>query len=145
MIIKNHSNTHKYGQNYHWTYASIYRTRHRTTHVKWKFFHCWPNVRVDNALSNPLRNNGDSKVLGILLSDFVSRGSEHSLWRHHGHENKQFKSAQCQHKASAVSGRHICTVWHSAGISGKCRDIGIDFSGIAARALIQYKDVILQV
>ena len=90
------------------------------------------NVSVDNVLSNPHRNNGVSKVLGILLSDFVSRGSEHSLWRHHGHENNQLKSAQCQHKASAVSGRHICTVRHSAGISGKCRDIGIDFSGIAA-------------
>ena len=63
---------------------------------------------------------------------FVSRGSEHSLWRHHGHENNQLKSAQCQRKASAVSGRHICTVWHSAGILGKCCDIGIDFSGIAA-------------
>ena len=80
------------------------------------------NVSVDNVLSNPHRNNGVSKVLGILLSDFVSRGPEHSLWRH-----------QCQRKASAVSGRHICTVWHSAGISGKCRDIGIDISGIAVR------------
>ena len=88
------------------------------------------NVSVDNVLSNPHRNNGVSKVLGILLSDFVSRGSEHSLWRHHGHENKQLKSAQCQRKASAISGGHICTVWHSAGISGKCGDIGIDFSGI---------------
>ena len=90
------------------------------------------NVSVDNVLSNPHRNNGVSKVLSILLSDFLSRGSEHSLWRHHGLENKQLKSAQCQRKASAVSGSHICTVWHSAGISGKCRDIGIDFSGIAA-------------
>ena len=62
----------------------------------------------------------------------VSRGSEHSLWRHHGHENKQLKSAQCQRKVSAVSGRHIWTVWHLAGISGKCRDISIDFSGISA-------------
>ena len=49
-------------------------------------------------------NNGVSKVLGILLSDFVSRGSEHSVWRHQGHENKQLKSAQCQRKANAVSG-----------------------------------------
>ena len=88
------------------------------------------NVSVDNVLSNPHR-----KVLGILLSDFLSRGSEHSLWRHHGLENKQLKSAQCQCKASAVSGSHICTVWHSAGISGKCRDIGIDFSGITACGL----------
>ena len=91
------------------------------------------NVSVDNVLSNPHRNNGVSKVLGIFLSDFVSHGSEQSLWRHHGHENNQLKSARCQRKASPVSGRHICTVWHSAGISGKCRDIGIDFSGIAAR------------
>ena len=90
------------------------------------------NVSVDNILSNPHCNNGVSKVLGILLSDFVSRGSEHFLWRHHGHENQQLKPAQCQRKVSAVSGRHICMVWHSAGISGKCRDIGIDFSGIAA-------------
>ena len=41
---------------------------------------------VDSVLSNPHPNNGVSKVLGILLSDFVSRGS---LWRHHGHETKQ--------------------------------------------------------
>ena len=52
------------------------------------------NVSVDNVLSNPHRNNCVSKVLGILLSDFVSRGSECSLWRHHCHENKQLKSAQ---------------------------------------------------
>ena len=87
------------------------------------------NVSVDNVLSNPHHNNGVSKVLGILLSDFVSHGSEHSLWRHHGHENKQFQLAQCQRKASALSGRHNCVVWHSAGISGKCRDIGIDLVG----------------
>ena len=54
MIIKNHSNTHNYGQN------------------------C-QNVSVDNVLSNPHHNNGVSKVLGILLSDFVSRGSKCSL------------------------------------------------------------------
>ena len=95
------------------------------------------NVSVDNVLSNPHRNNDVSQVLGILLSDFVSRGSEHSLWRHHGHENKQLKPVQCQRKASAGSGRHICTVWHSAGISGKCRDIGIDFTGIAARSALE--------
>ena len=89
------------------------------------------NGSVSNVLSNPHCNNGVSKVLSILLLDFVSRGSEHSLWCHHSHENKKLKSVQCQHKASAVNGRHICTVWHSAGISGKCRDIGIDFSGIA--------------
>ena len=92
------------------------------------------NVSVDNVLSIPHRDNGVSKVLGILLSDFVSRGSKNSLWRHHGHKNKQLKSAQCQRKVSAVSGRYICTVWHSAGILGKCRDIVIDFSGIAAWA-----------
>ena len=49
-------------------------------------------------------------------------------------KNKQLKPAQCQCKASALSGRHICTVWHSAGISGKCCDIGINISGIAARS-----------
>ena len=89
------------------------------------------NVSVDSILSNPHHNNGVSKVLGILLSDFVSRGSEGSLWRHPGHENKQLKSAQCQSKVSVVSGSQICKVRHSAGISGKYRDIGIDFSGIA--------------
>ena len=133
MIIKDHSNTHNYEANYHWTIQAFAergitrRTWNGSTSIVDQ------NVSVDNVLSNPHRNNGVSKVLGILLSDFVSRGSEHSLWRHHGHENKQLKSAQCQRKASAVSGRHICTVWHSAGISGKFRDIGIDFSGIAAR------------
>ena len=38
----------------------------------------------------------------------------------------------CQRKVSAVCGSQIWTVWHLAGISGKCRDIGVDFSGIAA-------------
>ena len=71
-----------------------------------------------NVLSNALRNNGVSKVLSILLSDFVSRGSERSLWRHHGNENKQLKSAQCQRKVSTISGGQICKVWHLAGISG---------------------------
>ena len=87
------------------------------------------NVSVDNVLSNPHRNNGVIKVLNILLSDFASRVSEHSLWCHHGHENTKLKPAQCQHKVNAGSERHICTVWHSAGISGKCRDIGIALSG----------------
>ena len=49
-------------------------------------------------------------------------------------EKKQLKSAQCQHKDSAVGERHIYTVWHSVGSSGKCRDIRIDFSGIAAKS-----------
>ena len=126
----NHSNTHNSGQNYHLTYIQGFtergialRTWNGSTSIVDQ------KASVDNVLSNPHRNNG---VLGILLSEFVSRGEEHSLWRHHGHENKQLKSAQCQRKASAVSGRHICTVWHSVGISGKCRDICIDFSGIAA-------------
>ena len=102
------------------------------------------NVSVDNVLSNPHHNNGVSKVLGILLSDFISRGSEHSLWCHHGHENQQLKSAQCQRKASAISGSHICVVWHSAGISSKCRDIMIDFSGIAAWSGQQFADDIFK-
>ena len=87
------------------------------------------NVSADNVLSNPHRNNGVIKVLNILLSGFASRGSEHSLWCHLGHENTKLNSAQCQRKVSVEIETHICTVWHSAGISGKCRDIGIDLNG----------------
>ena len=134
MIIKNHSNTYNYGK----TITELIQefTERGMALCTWngRTFIVDQNVSVDNVLSYPHRNNGVSKVLDILLSNFVSRGWEHSLWCHHGHENKQLKSAQCQYKANAVSGRHICTVWHSAGISGKCRDIGIDFSGIAAKS-----------
>ena len=91
------------------------------------------NIWVDSILSNAHRSNGVIKVLGILLLEFVARRSERSQWRHHGQENKQLTSAQCQCKVSTFSGGHICKVWHSTGISRKYRNIGIDFSGITAR------------
>ena len=51
MIIKNHSNTQNYGQNNHWTYTRIYRTRHRAAHVKWKYMylHCWPKCQCQEC------------------------------------------------------------------------------------------------
>ena len=36
-------------------------------------------ISVDSVISNPHRNNSVSKVLDILLPDYVSRGSQHSL------------------------------------------------------------------
>ena len=49
------------------------------------------NISMHSVLGNPHRNNRIIKVLSILLSDFVSRGSRRSLWRHHWHERKKFE------------------------------------------------------
>ena len=131
MTIKNLQILRITGKTYHWSYIRVYRTRHCAVHVKWKNHHSVDqNVSVSSVLSHPHGNNGVSKVLGILLSDFVSRGPESSLWRHHGHENKQWKSAQCQLKVNAVSRSLIFKVWHSAGISGNCHNIGSTLVGL---------------
>ena len=84
------------------------------------------DVSVDSFPSNPHGNNGLSKILGTLLSDFVSRGSECPLWRHQSPENEQVSTMSVQSRC------RIGKVCQSAGISEKCSDIGIDFSGITA-------------
>ena len=87
-------------------------------------FHKCRYIQMSKHLSGYIHPH----VLGSLLSDFVSRGSLRSVWRHLGHENKQLKSAQCQCTVSVVNGeahfyglafgcyfrqisRHWCRLW----------------------------------
>ena len=59
---------------------------------------------------NASRMSDRANVPPTYGTGFVSRGSEHSLWRHHGHENKKLKSAQltscfCDHDDVTESAR----------------------------------------
>ena len=95
-------------------------------------------VSVDSVLSNPHRHNGVSKVIDILLSDFVSRGAQRFLWRHHGHEIKQLKSANASTKSVSLLGAKSERSDIRLAFQANVTTLGSDFSGIAACRMIHH-------
>ena len=100
------------------------------------------NISIDRILYRYYKNVVN-KVLNILLSDFVSHGSWCSLWLDHRHANKQFKSPRYECKVSTISVRQICMVWHSVGILSRCRNVGIDFSGIVGCQAFLFQELLI--